>query len=221
MPLKTGQCSAGWCEGKHPVDWRGEPAPCCKLWLTCPCSCHDLVTRMLEIAGEPRRHLDNPKYLGPKLKFTMPSRDELLKERAAREQNTHKQIRVIESPVPELIPDSLIREYEPTVSGRSGRGQLEQNVKLACDAYLMSGAPLTADENTACTTLWVQEWINSNQKVLPSRGAIDAVWKRWVEIGFAFTMHRPTRFITYTPDGVKYGLEELKVRAKRRTQVIS
>jgi hypothetical protein len=40
------------------------------------------------------------------------------------------------------------------------------------------------------------------------------VFKRWERIGFAVIDRKPTRFSRYTEDGVKLGLEVLKLKAK-------
>ena len=49
----------------------------------------------------------------------------------------------------------------------------------------------------------------------PSVGAISAVFERWVAIGFANISKKPTRFESYTPQGVQIGLDGCKEKAKR------
>ena len=208
----TGFCSGGFkqCEGTKPRSPSGKPMPVCKFWLRCPCKCHLKISTMFQIAESPRVLIDNPEWIGgPTAGFVMPDRTEILKEKAATNQSPD--VKVIESDQ-EDIPVTVLREYKPTESGRAARGSLEQNVKLACDAYLRR-----ADATLECSTKWVSEWIAENKEGgLPSRGAINAVFERWLKLGFCMLMYKPTQFVCYTPDGIKFGLDEMKAKAKQR-----
>src|SRR5688572_15370300 len=55
---KTGFCAQGWCEGKKPVTFRGNPAPSCKMWQTCGCACHEFFDRMFAMTDKPREVVD-------------------------------------------------------------------------------------------------------------------------------------------------------------------
>lgn len=204
---RTGFCQGKQCEGKRPKSPSGKPLKTCSFWLTCPCECHVRIAKMFAMAEEPRQILDNPEWIGgPQLGFVMPTRAEVFENVAL------KQIEVVvQKSDHEDIPDAVLREYAPTETGRAARGSLEQNVRIACDAWIKDGEP------GECDTKYVSQWIYDNLGTpsLPSRGAIDAVWKRWVDLGFCMILHKPTQFVCYTPDAVKLGLEEMKARAKR------
>jgi hypothetical protein len=73
-------------------------------------------------------------------------------------------------------------------------------------------------EMPTCTPQWVSERILAEGVTTksPSTGAIDAVFKRWIEIGYANIGSKPTRFVSFTVAGIKDGLEVMKARAKRK-----
>ena len=144
-------------------------------WLTCPCNCHVRIATMFAIAEEPRQILDNPEWVGgPQMNFIMPTRAKVFENVALKQ----TEVKVIASDHDD-IPDTVVREYSTTETGRAARGSLEQNVKIACDAWIKDGEPGEAD------TKYVSQWIYDNLGApsLPSRGAIDAGWKRWVDLG--------------------------------------
>ncbi|RYE95931.1 MAG: hypothetical protein EOO77_41965 [Oxalobacteraceae bacterium] len=112
-----------------------------------------------------------------------------------------------------MVPDITTTSFRPTESGRTARGQLEEWVERACGAWLRG------DREDECTTAWVAEWIASEYGTTPSRGAIDAVWNRWVDIGFAIKMSKPTQFVAFTPDGLNKGRAVLKEEHARKTKI--
>jgi hypothetical protein len=145
--------------------------------------------------------MDNPEYHPPASSFWLPS----LADRV--QMKLPEEAKVVKSEDPK-IPDTVEKKYEPTVSGRQGRGQLEYRVKTACDSWIKDG------EQGHCDTKWIAEYIQKQFKIDVSRGAIHAVWVRWAEIGFCSMEAKPNRFTGYTKKGVELGLEALKLTAK-------
>lgn len=121
---------------------------------------------------------------------------------------------IIESLAPGVVPATMARPFVPTPSGRAARGQLEYQVKEACDWW----AVLTSTQ--PCTPSWISEQIHLKEDIKhPSHGAINSVLERWVALGFAVVDKKPTRFMRYTEEGILLGLEALKVRAKQRARM--
>ena len=119
--------------------------------------------------------------------------------------------RVEESPLPDAVPATIVRAFNPTASGRAAPGELELWVKQHCDIWLVEA------ERFPCTPAYLSEEIGKAQGIKPpSVGAITAVFQRWVKIGFAEIGAKPARFLKYTDDGVKLGLEGCKVRHKAK-----
>jgi hypothetical protein len=161
------------------------------------------------MSGMERVIQDNPEYHPQKSDYWMPSlADRVASSIAAASVPT----RVIESDAPDVVPPTVVREFAPTASGRSARGELELYVKRVCDAYLIE------EDGTLCTPAYIAREVAKLMGVAkePSQGAINAVLERWTKLEFAWVGKKPTRFIGYTPDGVKLGLEALKLRAKDR-----
>jgi hypothetical protein len=120
---------------------------------------------------------------------------------------------MVESPAPDIVPPTVARSYAPTATGRAARGELEGWVKEVCDIWLIEGYQML------CTPAWISEEIASAQGIkAPSVGAISAVFERWVKLGFAVVQKKPTRFIAYTEEGKRVGLEGLKIRAKQQAK---
>lgn len=164
---------------------------------------------MFALSDEPRILIDNPKYVAPVHTAIMPTVEEVALLKAQRQQDQVKTT-IIESDHEE-IPITVLREFKhDSETGRAGRGELEQNVKLACDAWIKADP-----EDEDCDTKWIAEWCYENLGINPSRGAIGAVFDRWKALGFAVFFKSPIRFVCYTPDGIQYGLDGLKDRAKK------
>lgn len=205
----TGYCLSEWHEGTKPKDWKGSPVPVCIAWETCKCECHVVVTRMFEASGMPRLPLDNPEYVAPKRTWWMPSDEE--KEIAVLA--SEGKIEIIESPAPDLVPPSIKREFGPTKSGRAARGELEAWVKGVCDTWLVD------QPENLCTPDFISRSIEAEQGIkAPSVGAISAVFDRWTAYGFACVEKKPTRFVSYTETGIKYGLEQMKLMHKKKSK---
>jgi hypothetical protein len=167
---------------------------------------------MFLMAEQPRRTMDNPEYSPPAHHFVMPTLQEVLQARAERLASERKQVFVVERSESDLVPDIVTTNFRATESGRTARGQLEEWVERACGAWM------AGDREEECTTAWVAAWIDSEYGTTPSRGAIDAVWNRWVTIGFAIKMSHPTQFVAFTPAGRDKGRVVLKEEHARKSK---
>lgn len=212
--IKTGFCHNGFCEGTKSHDAAGKPAKTCTFILTCPCMCHDLISKMFEMSEMERLPQENPEYKPPK-------QDPWLHMLFEGIDSTIPSIVIPDNVPPELqgavpvpsgpLPATVTRDYRPTASGRSARGELEFWVKRCCDYFVLGDI----DTHLKMTPQRISEIIADEEGIKPpSTGAIDAVFKRWEKLGFATIERKPTRFTGYTEDGVKYGLEGLKRKVK-------
>jgi hypothetical protein len=216
--IKTGFCNAGFCEGTKSHDSAGKPAKTCGFILTCPCSCHDVITKMFELSGMERLPQENPEYKPPKRDLwlhnllenggtSIPSNPEPIVIPPGLEGATVGAAVVSTVALPAVAP----RAYQPTVSGRSARGELEFWVKRCCDYFVLGDI----DTKLKLTPQRISQIIADEEGIkAPSTGAIDAVFKRWEKLGFAKIERKPTRFVAYTEDGIKYGLDGLKRKVK-------
>lgn len=209
--MKTGYCANGWCEGIKAVSFQGTPCPTCKFWLHCPCSCHDLVTQMFIVQERPRQLLENSEYK-PIRTFSILT----LEERAAAKAKRRSEERLVRLNEASLFSKS---NSVHSLSGRTRRGLLDQWVELQCKLWLLDSS------SKDCTPSWISEHIAMCEDVpAPSVGAIDAVLKRWIEIGFAEIAKKPARFVSFTAEGKRLGLDVLKEKYKletRRLQTVS
>lgn len=206
----TGQCLSEWHEGTKPKDWTGKPVQVCTAWTSCKCECHVVISKMFAEAGMDRVPLDNPEYVPVKRTWWMPSDD---KQTTLEEKAAEGKIEIIESPAPDLVPATVKRDFAPTPTGRAGRGELEFWVKKTCDDWVVEG------ERVVCTPAYVSDEIARREGIKPpSVGAIGAVFDRWVAYGFAIIERKPVRFLGYTEDGKKYGLETMKARHKTKAK---
>ena len=46
------------------------------------------------------------------------------------------------------------------------------------------------------------------------------MFDRWVKLGFAVIEKKPTRFVRYTDEGIKFGLDRMKERSKRKLKLV-
>jgi hypothetical protein len=211
LPIKTGFCSNGWCEGSKATDWRGRPAPTCQFYVTCPCKCHDDLDRLFAMTESERILVETSGYVAPARTYWMPSDEPDIVLSSPNGTTTPV---IIESPAPDRVPASMVRDFGPTPTGRAARGELESWVKHHCDIWLVD------EPGEPCTPSYLAAEISHDQGITPpSVGAISAVFERWVKLGFAVVEKKPTRFVRYTEDGIKYGLEKMKSDAKRRTKL--
>lgn len=200
-PLLSGFCHSGWHEGQK------IPAPTCKHYLNCPCKCHSDLNRMYEMAGEPRILVNNSTWK-PANVFVMPSLEPL----SAVSSNSVGIVArpVVESPAPGIVPAAIARPFVPTTTGRAGRGELEAWVRSVTDVWAV-------EKDAVCSVGYISREIGRTKGIEPpSQGAIQNVLYRWKELGFAtIETARPMRFLGYTEEGIRFGLENLKARAKR------
>lgn len=211
LPFLSGFCHSGWHEGTKALDGKGNPAPTCKLYMTCPCDCHTKLFRLFEITGKERILVDSSGYVRPPRNYWMPEDDPT--PILSRGSDVVAPV-FIESPAPDRVPATLGRTFAPTPTGRAARGQLEAWVKTACDVWLVD------EPGFPCTPVYLSEEISREEGIAkPSVGAISAVFERWVKIGFAEIEKKPTRFMRYTDEGIELGLEKLKERVKRHERL--
>lgn len=209
-PLKSGPCSHSWCEGTRPVSWRGVPVQVCGNWQLCPCSCHDRVTRLFQLADSPREVMLNPEYRRPERTFYMPvfgvdyGLSSALLDAGAETLDGVKR-----APLVPREPGT----FAPTPSGRAARGELESQVYEVVGEWMIQPEGL-------CTPQFVSDEIARVQHVAPpSTGAISAVFDRWVAYGYAVTAKKPVRLVGLTDEGKTSGLEFLKLQFKRTRRV--
>lgn len=207
---KTGHCSHGWCEGTKATDWRGEPASTCKMWANCPCKCHLVYDQLYAAGNLPREVVNNSEYRVDKSLFSMPTPEERAAMHALSDTKRPDAPVLVESPLPDAVPATIRRTFTPTATGRAARGELESWVKEQCDIWMVE------QDGSLCTPQLLADEIARAQGIKPpSVGAISAVFDRWVKLGFAVIEKKPTRFIKYTPEGVRIGLDGCKEKAKR------
>lgn len=214
-PFRTGFCTAGACEGKKKVSVSGRVMKPCLDWQHCPCDCHKQLDTLFAMTGKERTPQDMSGYEPPHNPYYMPSLEERALMHAMANNSTEEVAEVVvASPLPEVIPVTIKKTYNETKTGRAARGQLESWVREFCDEYLIEqyGEP--------CTPKFVAEQVAKAQGFAtpPSQGAVDAVFKRWEAIGFATIGKKPTRFVGYTEEGIKLGLEAMKIREKDRAR---
>jgi hypothetical protein len=207
---KTGWCAHSQCEGSNPVTFRGDPAPTCKMWQTCPCDCHRVYDMMFHASDMPRETVDNSHWHPPKGEFWMPTPEERMALIASSKPHAPDAPVLVESPLPEAVPATIRHTFAPTATGRAARGELESWVKEQCDIWLVE------KEEFPCATKYLSDEIGRAQGIKPpSVGAISAVFDRWTAIGFATIEKKPTRFVAYTQEGITLGLEGCKDKHKR------
>lgn len=197
--LKTGQCVAGWHEGTRPKTRDDRPIQVCAMWRSCPCECHDSITRMYEMAEEERVWHDNPEYIKPESTYYMPvfGVDYGLTKKPLADGHVFTP-GILEAPVP--------YGADPA---RGHRGSLELAVLDMCKG-------LELDLEAQYTTKFISKLIGEKLDISPpSTGAVQACFDRWEKIGFAFIGRKPVRFISFTPAGLADGLELTKAKAKR------
>lgn len=220
LPFKTGACSSGFHEGTRARDAAGKPAKVCELWQTCPCECHENLDELFSMTKQERYPQANPEYSPPRNPYWVPSPEELLAMRAESADARKPKFTIVKSSKPGILPDKIVRNYEPTPTGRSARGELASLVRECVDQWVEM-----ASEIFECTPKYVASWIERTKGdgKVQSAGAVSFVFKSWEDVGFAVLGQKPARFIRYTDEGLKLGYEAMKLRAKsekkRRTSL--
>lgn len=204
FPFPTGFCDSGWHEGDK------VNKPTCKFYMHCPCKCHQDLWFMFSLSDMERVAAVDNSIWKAHIDFVMPSKEERIRERIRSSLQDTDGPTLVKSPAPGIVPDALAVAYAPTPSGRAARGELEQWVREVTDSYSVDpGVDIASPQ-------WIAECIAKVHGLgrPPSSGAVDAVLKRWVRIGFAEIEFKPTRFTRYTEAGVKFGLEFMKMKAR-------
>jgi hypothetical protein len=211
LPFPTGFCNNGWCEGSKKTDWRGKPVPTCEFIYTCPCKCHADLDKLFALTNKERIVVDASGYTTPERTFWLPSDDPVTP--LSSPNGTTAPV-IIESPIPDRVPAHVARTFDPTPSGRTARGELEMWVKHHCDVWLID------EPGEMCTPVYLAKEIGHDHGIMPpSVGAIGAVFNRWVDLGFAVCEKKPVRFVRYTEQGIKLGLERMKADAKKNKKL--
>ena len=202
LPFPSGWCDSGWCEG-HKID-----KPTCKFYMNCPHKCHQDLWFMFSLSEMDRVPMDNSTWKA-RGTFILPSRDDLIAERLASKITEPNGPQIIKSPAPGVVPDAMAVVYGPTPTGRTARGELEAWVREVTDVWVV-------EKGEVCTPKLISAMIAQRHGLgkQPSVGAVDAVLRRWVKIGFAIVSAKPIRFDGYTEAGIQFGLEFLRAKAK-------
>lgn len=197
------------CEGTKPKSYKGVPMKTCEFYLDCPCECHYRIDQMFKVTGMERQLMPNPEYVAPVIEFHMPEfTEDPLGTVAVTSGGVivppDDELDVTTPPAPAVAPLAQRR----TETGRAARGGLEAQVWDAC--FNMPG-----DDDL--TPKQVVEWIAEKYKIpIPSTGAVNAVWERWVKLGFATIAKKPNRFTGFSNDGTWEELVRTKASAKRQ-----
>lgn len=227
LKYKTGFCGNGYCEGSNKKAASGKPAPTCKWWKTCPCQCHTTFDQMFAMSDMERILVDNSGYSVDHGDFVMPTLEERMAMMALSRPNRDDVPTIIKSPLPDAVPVTVAHVFTTTTTGRAARGELESWVKDACDIWLVENAMASLTDYDVpnlppCTPPYLAKEVSQAQGIKePSVGAIDAVLKRWTVLGFALIQSKPTRFVCYTAEGIRIGLDGCKDKARRSKKMTS
>lgn len=197
------------CEGTKLRSYKGDPMKTCEFYLTCPCECHYRVDEMFKATGLERKLVPNPEYMPPVSTFVMPDfAIDPLGPVAVTSGRViapdDDELDVTPPPAPAAAPLATRR----TETGRAARGGLEAQVWDAC--FNMPG-------EDDLTPKQVVEWIAEKYKIpTPSTGAVNAVWERWVKLGFSTIAKKPNRFTGFSHEGTWEELVRMKGSAKRQ-----
>lgn len=215
MP-KSGFCSVGHHEGGRYPGPSGRLNKTCTMIDTCTCDdpkCHSFFNKMFEAAGQTRIAVDNSGYEAEPHTFLLPERTILAAPSILSSPAPVDTPDVLESVAPGHVPPVRRASYGPTSSGRAARGELEHQVNQTCITYSVE------EYRVHCTPQFVSQEIAKTYGIKePSTGAVDAVFKRWEQIGYAEIGRKPTRFIKFTEKGVELGLDRMKEQAKHQNK---
>lgn len=212
MKYPSGHCANGSHEGAKHLSPSGKVMKPCHLFVTCPCKCHADLDKLFALTDRERIYVDVSVYAPEPSPFVGPSDDP---EWYYGSSNPDR------APAPRSDEDTptdaarvpVAPTYQPTPTGRAARGELESWVHDALQVWLV-------EQDGEFTPAYVAKEISRTQAIVPpSVGAIDAVFKRWVKIGFAEMAKKPTRITQVTPEGKTLGLAKIKVKAKRDRQL--
>lgn len=107
------------------------------------------------------------------------------------------------------LPPHPAKIAPTTDSKRVGRapGQLEFEVKIACDQFVLG---LAGDTELGLGALAISRLVDPVRP--PSTGAVTNILMAWRSIGFATIQEGPWRFMGYTRAGVQLGIAPLRQR---------
>lgn len=198
----------GQHEGNKPKNFLGHPLKTCPFWDSCPCECHKSVDLLFEMTKMERREIPNPEYVPDHGGFVPPEVDSDPLGTVASSAVGVMTPLDVERPVgvASVAPTAPLAQRR-TPTGRAARGGLEAQVWDAC----------TRTRAEALTPKAVAEWIAEEYKIpTPSTGAVNAVWARWENLGFAKTAKKPNRFLEFTGEGTWEELTRIKSSSKRQ-----
>lgn len=210
----TGFCNdngkPGQHEGQKPKSFSGKPLPTCEFAASCPCECHMLLDNMFKVTNMERKLVPNPEYAPERGEFVMPDfAENPLADPALAFGG------VIGTPDVErrvAVPASTAAAplaTRRTETGRAARGGLEAQVWDACFNMPEDLGDLTPK--------MIVEWIATQYNIpTPSTGAVNAVWERWLKLGFCELGKKPNRFLGFVNDGTWEELARLKGSVKRQ-----
>lgn len=211
MKFKTGFCENGDHEGTKKKSPSGKSRRTCRDWKVCPCDCHTTFDRMFLISEMPRTLQDFSGYKVDHSEFWLPTLEDRVAFNMLSKSPTREPPIVLESPLPTVVPATMTRIYAATSSGRSAPGELEAWVLKQCSIWLVE------QELFPCTPIYLSIEVGRAEGIKPpSVGAINAIFARWVNLGFAVVQKKPVRFEGFTPNGVALGLEGCKEKAKHQ-----
>lgn len=199
----------GQHEGTKPKSG-GKPLPTCPDWQMCPCVCHQNVDKLFEQTGMERIEVPNSEFAPVRTEIIMPEILDPIGSNVASSDTGVIGHPDHERPVaaPVNMPTTPLAQRR-TETGRAARGGLEAQVWDACSTLIS----LSGDD--PITPKLVSEWIITKYNIpTPSTGAINAVWERWVKLGFAETAKKPNRFVKFLGEGSWEELVRMKTSAK-------
>lgn len=218
-PLSKGGQPIPRCKGLFETQSGG-----IKQVFTCGCECHAAITEMYETAGIPRvwnetiwtsEEMRQRRELGlaydpaivqacidasrkkSVLELTEEHREPAPKLPEILEKDEVKTLDGI------LPPNPFIEDPSRRDAGYRPRGQLNFDVKIACDGWHLGAHPHIDVLNCTQISLLI------DPNMPPSTGAITNILRRWATYGFAEIGEGPLRFVAYTKAGIEFGYDEL------------
>lgn len=207
----TGFCGIGACEGTRPRSKSGQPLKTCPFDSShCKCMCHADIDELYKSQDIQRIQIHNPEYVKTRSPYTMPSVQEIMAARQEREDVP--KARIINEG--QTILESAPVSFEPTPDGKRQRGQLEEEVLAVCTAFVKGEL-----EHELLTPVLIGLEIDSDSP--PSSGAINAIFSRWSDMGFAHIEKKPLRFAGFTIEGLTLGVAVLREKHRRNGKLKS
>lgn len=212
-------------EGTKPHNRLGVPLKVCPFPTTCPCTCHQEIDQMYEMAGMPRPEVEQTHEYLEHMRFQ--SHETVIPNDLESVLGDVPSIAMGTDALPDderaaaghqgTVPDTLpspARTFHATPTGRRAKGQLEYDVLKVCQEWTRE-----VYDWPDCTPKLVAERIGRvNATEPPSTGAINAVWDRWERLGFAEQAKKPSRFVKFTGAGTVTELDFKKKYTKRQAK---